>query len=582
MKGDGTSLRCYLLRIAVFVCAFFLSSSGLAADFTIRSFHSDIVVREDSAVAVEETLTVQFHEKRHGIFREIPFIYHDEYGGKVRTPLDILSVRDQAGNDLNFRTMRKGDVLHVRIGDPDRYVSGFRTYVISYTVRNAVLFLQDHDEFYWNVTGNYWSAPIDAASASVSVSSSHASKDLWASCYTGRYGSAEKSCSVDAARNAAVFKTSQRLDPREGLTIAFGWEKSLVSPPSALMKIIWMIDPASNWVFSLPLISLMIMTHLWRTTGRDPRVRESVTVRYEPPVCDGVPLIPGEVGALVDEKLDARDMTSTIVGLAVKGYIRIEEKKAEGIVFDSVDHYLLKLRDPDGQLTPFERVLMQSLFIEGRPGRMVSDLKNSFYRKLDLLKKTLYGELVAKKYFTVRPDYVRKKYFVTAAIVFCAVFFASYFLTASSPMKAVIAGLLTSLPILVFAGIMPAKTRLGSRIYYDILGFQEFMSRAEKDRLERLGDKELFSRYLPYAIALDVVDSWAKAFEGIYQEPPSWYSSPGGFHTFSAPGFSRSLNTATSTLASAMYSAPRGSGTGRSGGGGFSGGGFGGGGGGSW
>jgi uncharacterized membrane protein len=120
----------------------------------------------------------------------------------------------------------------------------------------------------------------------------------------------------------------------------------------------------------------------------------------------------------------------------------------------------------------------------------------------------------------------------------------------------------------------------------DVLGFQEFMNRAEKDRLERMGDKDLFSRFLPYAIALDVADNWAKAFEGIYQNPPDWYVSPVGFRTFSPYAFTHSLNSVTSDLSSAMFSAPRGSSGGGSGGGfgggGSSGGGFGGGGGGSW
>jgi uncharacterized membrane protein len=99
-------------------------------------------------------------------------------------------------------------------------------------------------------------------------------------------------------------------------------------------------------------------------------------------------------------------------------------------------------------------------------------------------------------------------------------------------------------------------------------------------------DKDLFSKFLPYAIALDVVDNWAKAFEGVFQEPPQWYTSQTGFRMFSPYHFSRSINSATSSLASAMYSAPRGSGISGGGGGfsggGFSGGGFGGGGGGSW
>ena len=96
----------------------------------------------------------------------------------------------------------------------------------------------------------------------------------------------------------------------------------------------------------------------------------------------------------------------------------------------------------------------------------------------------------------------------------------------------------------------------------DILGFQEFMNRAEKDRLDRMGDKNLFSKFLPYAIALDVADNWAKAFEGIYQEPPDWYISPVGFRTFNPYAFTHSLNSVTSNLGTAMFSAPRSSGGG--------------------
>ena len=98
-----------------------------------------------------------------------------------------------------------------------------------------------------------------------------------------------------------------------------------------------------------------------------------------------------------------------------------------------------------------------------------------------------------------------------------------------------------------------------------------------------MGDAHLFSKFLPYAMALDVTDNWAKAFEGIYQQPPEWYVSPVGIRTFNPYTFSHSIQSATSNLASAMFSAPRGSGgSGGSGGRGSSGGGFGGGGGGSW
>jgi len=133
--------------------------------------------------------------------------------------------------------------------------------------------------------------------------------------------------------------------------------------------------------------------------GKDPRVRESVTVMYEPPKYENQPLTPAEVGTLVDEKLDPRDITSTIVGLAVKGYIKIEEKKEEGLIFDKTDYYLKKVKSHDSNLNPFEIELMKSLLPGDLPGVFISSLKNKFYTNLDLLKKTLYGELVRKNIF---------------------------------------------------------------------------------------------------------------------------------------------------------------------------------------
>ena len=254
---------------------------------------------------------------------------------------------------------------------------------------------------------------------------------------------------------------------------------------------------------------------------------------------------------------------------------------------DSMDYYLKKVKEPDSTITPFEMELMKSLFPGSLPGILVSSLKNRFYTNLDILKETLYRELIRKKYFLKDPEQVKKSYSVVGIliIVFSSLIFL--LLNPDSIGRSIIACILTGIPVLVFAKFMPAKTKAGASAYMDILGFQEFMNRAEKDRLERMGDKDLFSKFLPYAIALDVADNWAKAFEGIYQEPPHWYVSPTGFATFSPYPFTHAIHSVTSDLSSAMFSSPRGSSGGGGNGGGFggggsSGGGFGGGGGGSW
>ncbi|MEN8160498.1 MAG: hypothetical protein ABFS41_10545, partial [Myxococcota bacterium] len=139
--------------------------------------------------------------------------------------------------------------------------------------------------------------------------------------------------------------------------------------------------------------------------------------------------------------------------------------------------------------------------------------------------------------------------------------------------------------VFAFSRWMPRRTRRGRVVYEQIRGFQEFVTRVDKDRLERFGGRtaERFERVLPYALVLGAADAWAEAFGDLYTEPPRWYSGPAGrpFHT---RAFVDELGGSLNAMGQAMSSAPRSSGSGSSGfgGGGFSGGGFGGGGAGSW
>jgi uncharacterized membrane protein len=576
---------CRLIIFVVFILNLVLilfSSPAFAQYFTINNFHSDIMVQEDASIIVKETIDVEFHQARHGIYREVPFEYRDDFGKVITTPTRVFSVTDESDKAWKYQVDKTGHLINIRIGDAKRYVKGNQSYVITYEVENAILFFNDHDELYWNVTGNYWKAPIKEASATVSLTTKNKSKNLMAAGYEGGFGSKEE-CSHETYDNSGKFFTKRSLNMNEGLTIAFGWDKGLILPPSPWKKFLWALNPKENWIFLLPIFSFLYMANRWYRRGRDPRVRESVTVMYEPPKFDNKPLTPAEVGTLIDEKLDPRDITSTIVGLAVKGYIKIEETKKEGLVFDKTDYYLKKVKDHDANLNLFEIELMKALFPGALPGTFISDLKNKFYANLPLLKKVLYGELARKKYFLSNPEKVKNSYVAAGFVVLIFAVLVFVFITPGWGAKSLIAGFLTGIPVLAFAKFMPAKTRAGASAYMDILGFEEFMKRAEKDRIERMGDKNLFSKFLPYAIALDVADNWAKAFEGIYQDPPDWYISPVGFRTFSPYAFTHSLNSVTSNLGSAMFSAPRSSGGGGGfGGGGFSGGGFGGGGGGSW
>ena len=337
-------------------------------------------------------------------------------------------------------------------------------------------------------------------------------------------------------------------------------------------------------MFSLPLLTFGYMFVLWFRKGKYPSTGDPLVVAYGPPEENGRPLLPAEVGALIDEAFDPRDITASVVDLAVKGYLKIEERKTEGRIFDKTDYTLHKAKEPGKELPPLERLLLEQLFRDRGDTVNVSDLKLSFYKNIDALRASAFEALKGMKCFAAEPTKVQGKYVGIGVLVLVGGILLSLVLAAlpgDAFVLAVPAAILSAFSIFLFAPFMPVKTPKGVKLLGRVKGFEEFLMRAEKDRLERMNDKNLFEKCLPYAIALGVSYRWAEAFEGIYQEPPDWYVSPGGIGSFRPASFNGSLGTALSSMSSAMYASPRSGGSGFSGGG-SSGGGGGGGGGGSW
>jgi uncharacterized membrane protein YgcG len=561
-----------------------LAGPARGEDFTIRSFRAEIEVRADSSLRIAETIEVFFHRPRHGLYRDIPFRYTDELGKKSLTPIRVVSVTDPAGAAWKYKSGRSGGSLRIRIGDADRFVEGRQAYVITYTAENGILAFPDHDELYWNVTGNDWTVPIESASATVTLGGDVPDLELRTRCYTGPRGSREEACRVSAGGNRASFVSTRVFRSGEGMTIVVGWEKGVVRPASGWKTVFYNLNLQENWIFAAPLFSLGFMLVRWHRKGKDPVTGDPLVVAYAPPEEDGRPLIPAEIGALIDERLDPKDITASVVDLAVKRYLTIEEKKTEGLVFDKTEYLLKKAKEPGADLPPFERLLMERLFRGAVPEVSVSDLKHTFYKNLDDLKKAAFESLEKMKCFAASPSNVKNRYIFAGIAIMLGGWIAGWLVKAllgDGFSRAAVAFVLSGLAVILFAPFMPVKTLKGVKALGRIKGFEEFLLRAEKDRLERMNDRNLFEKYLPYAIALDVSDRWAKAFEGIYQEPPRWYVSRGGFDTFRPTSFHHSLDSALSTMSSAMHSSPRSSGSGFSGGG-SSGGGGGGGGGGSW
>lgn len=555
-----------------------LAGPGPASAERVLAWDTEIYLESEDAFAVIERIRWDFEgEPRHGIFRDIPVAYGRGRAADYRIAVDAVEVSDAAGRARPVRTRRTGRLLELRIGDPDVTVSGVEDYWIRYRVRRGLLFFEQRDELYWNAIGHEVLVPIERASVTVYLPPGVDPAAVERACFTGPLGSVEQACRVASGVAALSFAAERSLAPREGLSVVVGLPKGAVREPSRSER--WRArarDHLSAWAL-LPALALAALIGLWRAEGRDPAGRAALPVRYEPP--EG--LSPAEVGVVLDERVDLVDVSATLLDLAVRGYLQIEEVEGEGFLFlRDRDWRLVKLRDAGG-LRSHEALLFGRLFAAGDAVR-VSALRNRFYVHLPAVREAI-DEAVSRagRFFPTSPALVRRRY-AAAGVAALVVGLAAFWTNA--PPRAAVAIALTGGLVLLFSRVMPRRTARGRAVYEEILGFREFVARVDRDRLERMGGRspERFERVLPYALVLGAADVWAQAFEGLYREPPRWYVSraPGPFRP---RAFVDGLGQSLGTIGAALASAPRG-GSGRSGlgGGGFSGGGFGGGGARSW
>lgn len=599
-----------LLRVTPLVAitaALALPSPLLAQDtgWTITDFHADYVVHPDGSLGVIERIVVDFDGlERHGIYRTIPVVYKRQVSedvpisaGRVRFSLDVREVTNAAGNPVPYETSGIQE-KEIRIGDPDRTVSGRQTYVIDYALSGGLGFFEEFDELYWQVTGTSWPVPIEHASATVllppDLAVAFADSAPWqARCYAGGPEStSDAGCTATYEPPGTYrFETVTPLIPGQGLTLAAGWPKGLIPPPPITQRA---QDTVLRWgPLAIPFLVGAGLFARWRRYGKEPPIG-SVAPQWRP----SDDLRPGTAGALADQRADMDDVIATILDLAVRGYVRIVEVPPEipfgvdrdtlagkilgGVAGRKQDWELVRL-NPAGEsgLREFERLTLDGFF-EGATTRRLSDLKNEFYKRLPGIKDALYRELVWHKLFARSPSKTRTMWTVFGAIVLVAGIALGILGVAFGYWAVLPAMILSGVLVLIVGRHMPAMTATGARVRREVEGLEEYIRRAEKAEIEfrdaPARTPELFSSLLPYAVALDVSDLWVRQFDGLLTEPPTWYA--GSMHGFSSGGFNQSLAGFQSAASSTLQSAPGGSSG--SGGGGSVGGGGGGGGGGSW
>ncbi|PZS31906.1 MAG: hypothetical protein DLM59_09145 [Pseudonocardiales bacterium] len=308
-------------------------------------------------------------------------------------------------------------------------------------------------------------------------------------------------------------------------------------------------------------------------------------VEFVPP--DGIR--PCQVGTLIDEKADVLDVSATIVDLAVRKYIFIEELPRK-TWFSSRDWRLTRLDADTEQLLPYERKLYKAL-VGNRQTVLMSELKNKFAASVASVQEQMYTDVVKQGWFKGRPDKVRGQWTAYGWMLLVAGAGLTYLLAKYTHLALLGLGVIAGGVVLrLSAKHMPARTPKGSAALARVLGFRQYIRTAEVDQLKFEERESIFSRYLPYAIVFGETDRWAKAFASLAAVPSAggvggtgsalyWYSGPG---SWDLGHFGSSMNSFTTQSSGALTSTPGGSGSSGFGGGGFSGGGGGGGGGGSW
>jgi uncharacterized membrane protein YgcG len=561
-----------------------------SATLRIETFWVDLEVLESGQLEITETLDVRFFSAHHGIYRQIPVSYRRPTGENLSIGLTLNEV-SMDGAQVPYTSRRSGRLRVIRIGDPDRTIVGTHTYTISYRVDRALLFgNEEYIQLYWNATGNDWEIPIDRAVARVSLPASVDNLDLPTTSYVGYAGSTSRGgVAVRDAEGRYVFEATA-LAPGEGLTIdlAIPREVSGILPPRWTEKVFQFVR--ANVYALLPILTLAFMLFWWWRKGKDP-AKGVIAPRYDVP--KGVHA--GEAGTLIDDRIDLQDITAMVIGLAVKGYLTIqeidepdEEPAKRKRSSEPLDFEFAKRRDADEELTPVERLLLDSIFDEEHDEtRTLSSLENAFYKVLPNLRARLYKQLIDKGYYASSPEGVRSRYVNLAIACLFAAVAAGFWL--SSLYLAVALGV-SGLIVLAFSRIMPRKTEKGMAALREILGLEIYIRKAELRRVEFHNAPEKtpqrFERMLPYAIALNLTKIWTEQFEDTLTQPPNWYGAASG--SFHPHWFGLRMALLSRGMQRTFVSAPRSSG-GRSAwsgsssfGGGFSGGGFGGGGGGGW
>jgi uncharacterized membrane protein YgcG len=616
--GQGSARRLALAAVLALLAGlaltFLQAPLAHAAGDQIDSFDIVYDVQPSGVVHAQETIVYRFGSDsgRHGIERYfVTREPYDDNSDAVYTIDNITvaspdpGVKTQFSSNTSKAKDGREEQLRLRIGDPDVTVSApTATYLISYDLTGAMRTFPDknppYDEFYWDATGLDWNASIKQVSVKVSVPDGV--QDT--TCTYGPVGSTTK-CSAKISDGVATY-TAANLAANSGVTVGAKIGAGLVSdsaphlvPDGSKLTAGQRLGliAAGVGVAAITIASPILGVLWWRRNGRDRRYaglapgtvplpgQTAEIVANDPdlpiPVAFSPPRIPvAEAGLLIDGQVDARETAATIIDLAVRGALTVQSS--------GEDEFTVTLVNPGVAAAPHEMVLLTRLF-DGQPPGAVKDLseRGSLLEAHKAMQTSVRNQVAARGWFRKVPSATATSSIGVGAIALVG--FAAFGLGAW-----VLLALLPLLPIIITIAVIRVKLRRGQRtadgraMADQVEGFKTYLATAEADQLRFEEGEDIFSKYLPWAIAFELADRWAKvcgdlvAMGRLPATTPYWY-----YGSYNMAAFNTSFLTSSLTSAATPAPSSGSSGTGFGGGssfsgGGFSGGGGGGGGGGSW
>jgi uncharacterized membrane protein YgcG len=629
-------IQCIVVLILFFISPFVYAQTS---NPVIKSYNSDIILQPNGELNITETINVLVDGNiiKHGIYRDFPTDYALIEGGTEHIDFKLIGTKLDGNNTPNHIAKIKNG-LRIYIGDPHVFLkSGWHNFSLNYLVNNVLGFFPNHDELYWNVTGNGWLFPIQETKVNVILPSIVANSVTGITAYTGAYGAKGNTFVYHKMSDSSVrFNTTAPLYPGEGISIVVAWKKGIITPPpltwrNYLYYLLRYVGNMSNLILFIgTFIIFLYYLFGWFMFGRDP-VEGNIFPEFEPPAGFSA----AALRYMMDMGYDQKVFVSALVSMAIKGYLTIKQ--------DGEEFTLTRLTLNNSMLSTPEVTIAEHLFTRGNNVKLNQINHSLLNDTIEAFKAELRKEFQSR-YFQGNSSYVFRGVVCSNILIFISLwmrhFSFSFNLILAAIFVVVILGAIKKLadttwrtyifiifanflgiwfflpmfigrtaPVdeydiyygailiilalvnIMFFWLLKKRTVQGRKLMDRIAGFKMFLAATEKERVKFINPPtltpELFDKYLPFAIALNLDENWSKQFETILsnatqagqEHRPSWYINSNN-NNFIYTNFSSHLNSSLISAVNATTASR--SGSGFSSGGGFSGGGRGGGGGGGW